>query len=65
MSEWHAHDNKCEGGASCSGSSEESCIHDGSAEINGENLKTPSLLNRGTKFVSEIEDTCTYNLHKT
>ena len=60
MSEWHADDNNCEGGVS-SGSVEESCFHDGSAEIDGcGSLKTPSLLKRGKKFLSEIEDTCTY-----
>ena len=65
LSEWHVRDSKSEGGASCSGSLEDSCIHNGSPEINGESLKTPSLLNRGKKFHSEIEDTCTYNLQKT
>lgn len=49
LSQWHAHDNDCEGGSS-SGNSTESSIREGSGDIQGGNLEATSSLNRGKKF---------------
>ena len=46
LSQWHAHDNDCEGGSS-SGNSTESSIREGSGDIQGCNLEATSSLNRG------------------
>lgn len=48
LSQWHAHDNDCEGGSS-SGNSTESSIREGSGDIQGGNLEATSSLNRGKK----------------
>ena len=49
LSQWHAHDNECEGGSS-SGNSTESSTREGSGDIQSGNLEATSLLNAGKKF---------------